>query len=84
MGEKQNGADNRKREEYYRKEKKKAMIATRNERNERYKETTNNDNNYDRTKTAKQMKGEYKRAMTSDGFPNEESKKSEGKRKVNN
>ena len=84
MGEKQNGADNRKREEYYRKEKKKAMIATRNERNERYKETTNSDNNYDRTKTAKQMKGEYKGAMTSDGFPNEESKKSEGKRKVNN
>lgn len=75
MGEKQNGADNRKREEYYRKEKKKAMIATRNERNERYKETTNSDNNYDRTKTAKQMKGEYKGAMTSDGFPNEESKK---------
>ena len=75
MGEKQNGADNRKREEYYRKEKKKAMIATRNERNERYKETTNSDNNYDRTKTAEQMKGEYKGAMTSDGFPNEESKK---------
>ena len=75
MGEKQNGADNRKREEYYRKEKKKAMIATRNERNERYKETTNSDNNYDMTKTAEQIKGENEGAMTSDGFPNEESKK---------
>ena len=51
------------------------MIATRNEGNERYKETTNSDNNYDMTKTAEQIKGENEGAMTSDGFPNEESKK---------